>query len=140
MYVNPGGNSQSVIRIGKVGLGMTGDQVLKLLESGFTAEEIRKMQEPAPEPQQDPQPEPQKEQEPEPERQQETAPEPQKDPEPSETDKRLDALETSIAKLVKTLQESNLKKASFNSDPADSLEAQTDKIMASIIRPETERK
>ena len=93
---------------------MTGDQVLKLLESGFTAEEIRKMQEPAPEPQQD--------------------------PEPSETEKRLGALETSIEKLVKTLQESNLKKASFNSDPADSLEAQTDKIMASIIRPETERK
>lgn len=117
---------------------MTGDQVLKLLESGFTAEEIRKMQEPAPAP--EPQPEPQKEQEPEPERQQETAPEPPKDPEPSETDKRLDALETSISKLVKTLQESNLKNSSFDSDPADSLEAQTDKIMASIIRPETERK
>lgn len=115
---------------------MTGDQVLKLLESGFTAEEIRKMQEPAPEPQPDPQPEP--EPEPEPERQQEPAPEQQ--PEPSETEKRLGALETSIEKLVKTLQESNLKKASFNSDPADSLEAQTDKIMASIIRPETERK
>ena len=98
------------------------------------------MQEPAPEPPKDPQPEPQKEPEPEPERQQETAPEPQKDLEPSETDKRLDALETSIAKLVKTLQESNLKNSSFNSDPADSLEAQTDKIMASIIRPETERK
>ena len=125
---------------------MTGDQVLKLLESGFTAEEIRKMQKPAPEPQPDPQPDPQPEpqqdpqKEPEPERQQETAPEPQKDPEPTETDKRLDALETSIAKLVKTLQESNLKKASFNSDPADSLEAQTDKIMASIIRPEPAKK
>ena len=121
---------------------MTGDQVLKLLESGFTAEEIRKMQEPAPEPPKDPQPEqePEPEPEPEPERQQETAPEPQKEPEPSETDKRLDALETSIAKLVKTLQESNLKNSSFNSDPADSLEAQTDRIMASIIRPETERK
>ena len=113
---------------------MTGDQVLKLLESGFTVDEIRKMQEPAPEPQQDPQPEPQKEQEPEPERQQETA------PEPHETDKRLDALETSIAKLVKTLQESNLRNASFQSDPADSLEAQTDKIMASIIRPEPAKK
>lgn len=117
---------------------MTGDQVLKLLESGFTVDEIRKMQEPAPEPQPEPQQDPQ--QEPEPERQQETAPEPPKDPEPSETDKRLGALETSIEKLVKTLQESNLKKASFNSDQADSLEAQTDKIMASIIRPETERK
>ena len=117
---------------------MTGDQVLKLLESGFTAEEIRKMQEPAPAPES--QQEPQQEQEPEPERQQETAPEPQNDPEPSETDKRLDALETSISKLVKTLQESNLKNSSFHSDPADSLEAQTDKIMASIIRPETERK
>ena len=115
---------------------MTGDQVLKLLESGFTAEEIRKMQEPAPEP--EPQPEPQTE--PEPERQQETAPEPQKEPEPSETEKRLGALETSIEKLVKTLQESNLKNSSFQSDPADSLEAQTDKIMASIIRPEPAKK
>ena len=121
---------------------MTGDQVLKLLESGFTAEEIRKMDDPfpvpEPKPQQDPQPEPQKD--PEPERQQETAPEPQKDSEPSETDKRLDALETSIAKLVKTLQESNLKNSSFNSAGTDSLEAQTDKIMASIIRPEPIKK
>lgn len=96
------------------------------------------MDDPFPVPAPEPQPEPQQEPEPEPERQQETAPEPQK--EPSETEKRLGALETSIEKLVKTLQESNLKKASFNSDPADSLEAQTDKIMASIIRPETERK
>ena len=117
---------------------MTGDQVLKLLESGFTAEEIRKMQEPAPEPQQDPQPEPNPDQEPE--RQQETAPEPHQNPEPSETDKRLDALETSISKLVKTLQESNLKNSSFNSAGTDSLEAQTDKIMASIIRPEPIKK
>ena len=115
---------------------MTGDQVLKLLESGFTVDEIRKMQEPAPEPQ----PEAQQEQEPEPERQQETAPEPHTEPEPSETEKRLGALETSIEKLVKTLQESNLKKAFFNSEPADSLEAQTDKIMASIIRPEPIKK
>ena len=97
---------------------MTGDQVLKLLESGFTAEEIRKMQDPAPEPQ----------------------PEPQKDPEPSETEKRLGALETSIAKLVKTLQESNLRNSSFNSAGTDSLEAQTDKIMASIIRPDPIKK
>ena len=117
---------------------MTGDQVLKLLESGFTAEEIRKMDDPFPAP--EPQQEPQQETEPEPERQQETAPEPHQEPEPSETDKRLDALETSISKLVKTLQESNLKSASFNSAGTDSLEAQTDKIMASIIRPETARK
>ena len=117
---------------------MTGDQVLKLLESGFTVEEIRKMQEPAPAP--EPQPEPQPEPEPQKERQQETAPEPQKDPEPSETEKRLGALETSIEKLVKTLQESNLKNSSFNSAGTDSLEAQTDKIMASIIRPEPIKK
>ena len=119
---------------------MTGDQVLKLLESGFTAEEIRKMQEPEPAPEPQPEPQPEPEPEPQKERQQETAPEPQKEPEPSETDKRLDALETSIAKLVKTLQESNLKNSSFNSDPADSLEAQTDKIMASIIRQEPAKK
>lgn len=119
---------------------MTGDQVLKLLESGFTAEEIRKMDDPFPVPALEPQQDPQKEPEPEPQKEQEPEPEPQKDPEPSETDKRLGALETSIAKLVKTLQESNLRNASFQSDPADSLEAQTDKIMASIIRPETERK
>ena len=119
---------------------MTGDQVLKLLESGFTVDEIRKMQEPAPEPEPQPEPKPEPQTEPEPERQQETAPEPQKEPEPSETEKRLDALETSISKLVKTLQESNLKNSSFQSDPADSLEAQTDKIMASIIRPEPAKK
>lgn len=62
-------------------------------------------------------------------------PAPEKPAEPDETDKRLTSIENSINKLVKTLQSQNIKSASFGS-AGDSLEEQTDKIMASIIRPE----
>lgn len=55
--------------------------------------------------------------------------------EPTATEKRLDSIEQSISKLIKSIQANNLKSDAFGKQ-ADSLDEQTDKIMASIIRPE----
>lgn len=52
---------------------------------------------------------------------------------------RLSGIEKGIENLMKTIQVNNLKSDSFNQQ-TDSLETATDKIMASIIRPEVERK
>ena len=57
----------------------------------------------------------------------------------TELNKRLDGIETSISEMIKSFHKTNLLNDSFGSMP-DSLEEQTDKIMACIIRPETERK
>ena len=65
--------------------------------------------------------------------------EPAAAPEMTETNNRLDALEKSIAALVKSIQTQNVKNDSYGGMP-DSLEQQTDKIMMSIIRPDIERK
>ena len=124
---------------------MNTDTLVRLLDAGFTKDEIMKLTEtqPAPEPKQ-PAPEqkpkqPAPEQKPEqPAPEQETEPK-QPAPETGETDKRLTAIENNIAQLVKAVQMNNLKHDSFGSVP-DSLETQTDKIMAAIIRPDTERK
>ena len=59
--------------------------------------------------------------------------------EPTATEKRLDSLEESISKLIKSIQANNLKSDSFGG-AADSLEEQTNKIMAGIIRPERSAK
>lgn len=59
-------------------------------------------------------------------------------PEDGELSKRLDGIEQSIAEMIKTFQTTNLRNDSFGSMP-DSIEDQTDKIMACIIRPEAER-
>ena len=48
---------------------------------------------------------------------------------------RLSGIEKGIADLMKTIQANNLRSDSFNQQ-TDSLETATDKIMASIIRPE----
>lgn len=115
---------------------MNTETLVRLLDAGFTKDEIMKLTEtqPAPEPSPEPeQPAPEQEAEPE-----QPAPE-QPAPENGETDKRLTAIENNIAALVKAVQLNNLKNDSFGSVP-DSLETQTDKIMASIIRSDTERK
>lgn len=48
--------------------------------------------------------------------------------------KRLDSIEESIQKMIKTFQNNNLKHDSFSG--LESLEDKTDDIMKSIIRPE----
>lgn len=115
------------------------EQVFQLLEKGFTRDDIMKLTEttdgtetenaqPAPQEQ----PEPQEQQEPQEQK------EPQEQPAPNEQDQtgqRLDSIEQSIQKLVKAIQLQNLKTDSFGK-AGETLEEQTDKIMASIIRPE----
>ena len=115
---------------------MNTDTLVRLLDAGFTKDEIMKLTEtqPAPEPEQ-PAPEQPAPEQPAPEQ---PAPE-QPAPETGDTDARLTAIENNIAQLVKAVQLNNLKHDSFGSVP-DSLETQTDKIMAAIIRPDTERK
>ena len=52
---------------------------------------------------------------------------------------RLEGIEKRIGDLIKAVQTSNVKNDSFKK-PSDTLEEETDKIMKSIIRPETEKK
>ena len=131
------------------------EQVFQLLEKGFTRDDIMKLTEtenakPAPQKQPEPQEQQKPQKKPEPQEQQkpQKQPEPQKQKEPQEqpaqkeepeeqdqTSKRLDSIEQSIQKLVKSIQLQNLKTDSFGK-AGETLEEQTDKIMASIIRPE----
>ena len=103
----------------------------KLLDAGFTKEEIFRLarDEPAAqEPDKTPQ-EPDK-----------TPQEPDKTPlEPDKTAEKLNGIEKAIEELRKAVQANNVRNDSFGS-PAESLETQTDKIMAGIIRPEHEKK
>ena len=52
---------------------------------------------------------------------------------------RLDGIEKRITDLIKAVQTSNVKN-DWIKNPSDTLEEETDKIMKSIIRPETEKK
>ena len=113
------------------------EQVFQLLEKGFTRDDIMKLTETtdgteteSEQPAQQEQPEPQEQQEPK----EQPAPQEQPD-EHDQTGQRLDSIEQSIEKLVKAIQLQNLKTDSFGK-AGETLEEQTDKIMASIIRPE----
>ena len=96
----------------------------KLLDAGFTKEEIFRLARDEPAAQ-----EPDK-----------TPQEPDKTPlEPDKTAEKLNGIEKAIEELRKAVQANNVRNDSFGS-PAESLETQTDKIMAGIIRPEHEKK
>lgn len=110
---------------------MTVDQVFQLLEKGFSRDDIMKLTET--DVVTDAQPE-----QTEPEQPQETEPEQKPVTQPDEQDQtgqRLDSIEQSISKLVNAIQLQNLRNDSFGSS-GETLEEKTDKIMASIIRPE----
>lgn len=123
---------------------MTVDQVLQLLEKGFTREEILSMgTEPAQQNQDQESGQDQKQDQDQNQDQgqnqdQNQEPAAAAEPAAAETEKRLDSIEASINKLIKAVQAQNLKNDSFGSMP-ESLEAETDKIMASIIRPESDK-
>ena len=88
------------------------DQVFKLLENGFTKDEILRMTETATEEETKPLTEP----EPVPaetEPAAEPVPAPAENQEPSETEKRLDSIENSINGLMRAIQAQNLKNDSF---------------------------
>ena len=119
---------------------MKAELLERLLDAGFTKDEIISLARDLPEPKPTPEPIPEPTPEPEVEPTPEPAPEPEPEPVETETDKRLTLIETNLSKLLKAVQNSNLKKDSFGSVP-ESLEMETDKIMSSIIRPEqTEKK
>lgn len=119
---------------------MKADLMEKMLDAGFTKEEIFRIIEPAAAPAKEPEKEPAKEPEKAPEKEPEKDPTPAPaDPKAEETEKRLAGIEKSISDLIKTIQAENRQKDSFGGTP-DSLEEQTDRIMASIIRPETAKR
>ena len=110
---------------------MTVDQVFQLLDKGFSRDDIMKLTET--DVVTDAQPD-----QTEPEQPQETEPEQKPEPQPEEQDQtgpRLDSIEQSIEKLIKAIQLQNLKTDSFGAS-GETLEEKTDKIMASMIRPE----
>ena len=138
---------------------MKADLMEKMLDAGFTKEEIFRIIEPEKKTAAAPAQEPEKKtaaapaQEPEKktasapaqEPEKKTASAPAQEPETKtaapadETEKRLAGIEKSISDLIKTIQAENIKKDSFGGTP-DSLEEQTDRIMSSIIRPETAKR
>ena len=117
----------------------------KMLDAGFTKEEIlslvpaRTISSQAEAAADDPEPvdaEPAAPAEPE-----QKAPDPEPGPaaDNAAMEKRLSGIEKSISDLVKTMQAENRKRDTMGGLP-ESLEAETDRIMKGIIRPETKRK
>lgn len=118
----------------------------KMLDAGFTKEEILSLIPAEPMTSQadaaadDPEPveaEPAAPAEPE-----QKAPDPEPGPAAENNaamEKRLSGIEKSISDLVKTIQAENRKRDTMGGFP-DSLEDETDRVMKSIIRPETKRK
>ena len=123
---------------------MNYEQISKLIDAGFTKDEIMQLardepfQKPEPEPQLGPEPGPEPEPQQGPEEKTSSEPEPQPEPD-SQVGDRLTSIEKSIADLMKAFQAENLKKDQIRTT-AQTLQEKTDAIMASIIRPETGRK
>ena len=124
---------------------MNAELLGKMLDAGFTKEEILSLVKPEPMTSQaeaaadDPEPvgaEPAAPAEPE-----QKAPDPEPGPaaDNAAMEKRLSGIEKSISDLVKTMQAENRKRDTMGGLP-ESLEAETDRIMKGIIRPETKRK
>jgi DNA-binding transcriptional MerR regulator len=108
-------------------------QVTKLIEAGFTAQEIREMMQGT---QQDPQPEPQ----PEPETKPEPQPEPETNPEPQpdQTEQRLTNIENNISSLLKAIQESNVRNDTQLGGNTKSMQELTNDAMNALINPTKE--
>ena len=118
------------------------DQVIRLLEAGYSKEEIQQMdqgnqetakQEPAAEPQeQETEPaaaEPEPASAPE-----EKGPAAETAPDPK-TNERLDGIEKQLKQLIKSIQASNVRRDSYGSAGED-IESQADKAMAALISHE----
>ena len=117
------------------------DQVIRLLEAGYSKEEIQQMEQGAQEPQEQEttKPEPaaeQPEQKTEPAAAAESKPEEkgpaaETAPDP-ETNKRLDGIEAQLKALVKTMQADNVRRDSYGSAGTD-IDSEADKAMAALI-------
>ena len=123
---------------------MTTEQIIKLIDAGYTKDEISEMlvnQEPQ---------QFTADQQPEPEQTADQQPEPEQ-PEPADNIDSVNAEVTALkdelsstrqqlAQLVKQMQANNLKTASVNILPESDLEKKTDDAMAELIRPSYERR
>ena len=100
----------------------------KMLDAGFTKDEILSLvgTEPKPEPVPDPEPDPTPEPTPE--------PEPDPTPAPDPMEKRLDGIESKIADLVKAMQLNNRQNDSIKTTP-ETVEQNADRALSEIIRP-----
>ena len=111
---------------------MKTDDILKLIDAGFTKEEILKLdtgKDPEPEPTKDPEPEPTKDPEPEPTKDPE--PEPAKEKIPDQTD-MLKFIADQFEKMTKSIQESNI----INSDTKLKNDNKTGpEVLAEVIAP-----
>lgn len=118
------------------------DQVIRLLEAGYSKEEIQQMdqekqeapkQEPAAEPQ-EPETEPAAAAQDPASKPDEKGPAAETAPDP-ETGKRLDGIEQQLKQLIRSIQASNVRRDSFGSAGED-IESQADKAMAALISHE----
>ena len=116
---------------------MTATEILKLLDAGYTKDEISAMEQLL------------ADQQPEPEQTADQQPEPEQ-PEPADNidsvNAEVSALKDELSntrqqldQLVKQMQSSNLKTASVNILPEADLERKTDEAMAELIRPSYEK-
>ena len=109
--------------------------VARMLKAGFTADEIRQMDQQENNPQ-NPQENPQEEPETSPD------PEPAQNPEPdpiAELKELFQGMKESNDNLAKVIQASNLQKASFGSNPVDDINKKAEEALLSIIRPDIEK-
>lgn len=113
---------------------MKPEEILKLIDAGYTKEEIQAMTQP-----EEPTPEDVKPEEPTPEE-----PQPEEKPaeqnELAEVRQELKTTQQQLADLVKQMQRNNLATASINILPENDLDKKTDEAMAELIRPKIERK
>ena len=115
---------------------MNYSEVKELLQAGFTAEEIRGMLITPTDNPQNPQ-DNQQEEQPQPV-QPEEQPQPVQ-PEQNQDDAKFNQLTSTMEKLIKTIQSSNLNNNSFDHMKETDINAEVDKIMAGLIRPEREK-
>ena len=120
---------------------MTTEQIIKLIDAGYSKDEITAMdnQEQLPADQQpgDQQPGDQQpgDQQPEPAQENDSV-----NAEVSALKDELSSTRQQLAQLVKQMQSNNLKTASVNILPESDLEKKTDDAMAELIRPSYERR
>lgn len=111
---------------------MKPDDILKLINAGYTKEEIQAMEPNEPQPQDEPE-------------QPQEIPEQPAEPVPANTAldevrEELNNTQQQLASLVKQMQQNNLATASVNILPQNDLDKRTDEAMAELIRPKIERK
>lgn len=124
---------------------MTVDELMKLVNAGYTKEEINALTQPAPD---SAEPETEEESEQSTDAAAEAAADPTTEPEHPTTEpannpeieNRLNGIEQNIKNLMKLFQQNNLLNDSLNTPPQETIEAATDRIMAEIIRPTSGRK